>query len=120
MTRKLLKNKLVQVFAMLFAMSVIVATQGFAQSFSCSRALIPSEMAICNNENLLLKDEWVGEKIGEALANAESFETTELIARDHARWLSSRNQCSNDFACLEKKYDQRIRTINEKGLQPRS
>ena len=120
MTNTILHNKLFHIFMMLFVMSIIVATHGYAQSFSCSRAQIPSEMAICNNENLLLKDEKVGELVGDALATAENAEIAQLIARDHARWLSSRNACTNNFDCLEKKYDQRIKTINEKGLRPNS
>ena len=120
MTKTIIQNKLFQIFMMLFAMSMIVATQGWAQSFSCARAKIPSEMAICNNELLLIKDEKIGQMVGEALASATTQQETMQITTEHAKWLSQRNTCTNDFGCLQKKYDQRIKTINSKGLLPKS
>jgi len=120
MSQNLFSNKAFQISMMLLGMSIAAATQGFSQSFECSRAQIPSEMAICNNENLLLQDEKVGELIGNALMSANNSKVASAITRDHAKWLRTRNACRNDFLCLEKSYDERIHFIETNGFKPKT
>jgi len=48
----------------------LISTSASAQSFSCAKAEVPSEMAICNNEELLVKDEQMANLFAEALVTA--------------------------------------------------
>lgn len=79
-----------------------------AQSFSCSRAEVPSEMAICNNENLLMKDERVAGLYADAFVKATQTDNANSLTVQHSTWLKRRNACKADFNCLEKRYDERI------------
>lgn len=87
-----------------------------AQSFSCAQAQLPSELAVCNNEKLLIKDEQVAELFANAVVKASAENELDLISTDHSNWLNERNACRVDFDCLEKKYDERIRYLNSQNL----
>lgn len=83
-----------------------------AQSFSCSNAQIPSEMAICNNENLLLKDEELAALFANAIIQATASGKIDDVSSEHIDWLKKRNACKIDFDCLEKSYSQRINALD--------
>lgn len=87
-----------------------------AQSFSCSNAQLPSEMAICNNENLLLKDEQVASLLASRLVTATASGKMQDVSNEHGSWLKTRNSCSNDMECLEKEYDARILSLTGRDL----
>lgn len=87
-----------------------------AQSFSCANAQIPTEMAICNSEALLVKDEQVAELIASRLVKSVSEGNTPVVTREHGKWLENRNACRNDIACLESEYDKRIRSLTGRDL----
>ena len=88
----------------------------YSQSFSCANAQIPSEMAICNNENLLIKDETLAALFAEALVQADGSQSTQNISSEHSRWLKQRNDCRADFECLENSYDERINSLIKRDL----
>lgn len=83
-----------------------------AQSFSCANAQIPSEMAICNNENLLLKDEELAALFANAIIQATASGKIDDVSSEHIDWLKKRNACKIDFDCLEKSYSQRINALD--------
>ena len=89
----------------------MITTAANAQSFSCSRAEVPSEMAICNNENLIFKDERLANLFAEALVQATISNNTESLTNQHSKWLKRRNDCKTDFNCLEKLYSERIQSL---------
>lgn len=88
-----------------------ISTAANAQSFPCSRAEVPSEMAICNNENLIFKDERLANLFAEALVQATQTNSTEDLANQHSDWLRKRNDCKTDFSCLEQRYNERIESL---------
>ncbi len=98
---------------------IVSATIGFtmisnaaqAQSFSCARAEVPSEMAICNNENLIFKDERLANLFADALVQASQANNASSLSIEHSIWLKRRNDCGADFNCLEKRYEERIKSI---------
>ena len=73
--------------------------QAKAQSFSCANAQIPSEMAICNSESLLVKDEQVAAFVSAQLVKSVSDGNLPAISREHSNWLRERNTCRNDIPC---------------------
>ncbi len=87
-----------------------------AQSFSCANAQIPSEMAICNFETLLIKDETVAELLAAKLVSASRSNGILAVSRDHSTWLKKRNACQTDIECLEKRYDERIEKLMGREL----
>jgi uncharacterized protein len=97
-------------------LTAISANPVKAQSFSCANAQIPTEMAICNNENLLIKDEQVAELLASALVTATQTGKVQKVSSEHSQWLQDRNQCSNDFNCLEQLYNQRIKNLTGRDL----
>ena len=84
-----------------------------AQSFSCARAAIPSELAICNDEDLLIMDEKVAALFAEKRVSATSGKEAIRLADDHGSWLRKRNICENNSDCLKAVYDKRIRTLDK-------
>ncbi|MEM7069792.1 MAG: hypothetical protein AAF478_13010 [Pseudomonadota bacterium] len=102
--------------AMIAASAVLAAvtvstTPVRAQSFSCANAQIPSELAVCNNENLLIKDERLAALFADIVIRAVGTKKFEEISNRHSEWLKQRNSCKIDFVCLETKYDNRIREL---------
>lgn len=90
-----------------------ITTATKAQSFSCANAKVPSELAICNNENLLVKDELLASLFADALVEASQKNKMTTVSAEHSLWLKKRNACKTDFACLEKLYDERIVNLNQ-------
>ncbi|MGI9351325.1 MAG: lysozyme inhibitor LprI family protein [Rhizobiaceae bacterium] len=87
-----------------------------AQSFSCANAQIPSEMAVCNNEALLIKDEQLAALFASAIIQASTNGNSQAVSKEHGKWLRDRNACAVDFECLEKKYDERIKSLTGRDL----
>ena len=84
-----------------------------AQSFSCANAQIPSEMAVCNNEILLIKDERLAELLADAIIRASGSEKIQKISAQHGLWLKQRNTCKVNFECLGASYDKRIKELTD-------
>lgn len=92
-------------------------TPSHAQSFSCANAQIPSEMAVCNIESLLVKDERVADLLAARLVSASRNENgIQTVSRDHSAWLQQRNACLADVDCLEKAYDDQIEKLVGRDL----
>lgn len=87
-----------------------------AQSFSCANAQIPSEMAVCNNEELLMKDETVADLLASQLVDATQSGRLSLISYEHSQWLKDRNACKGDMSCLGRQYDLRIKALSKRDL----
>ena len=85
-----------------------------AQSFSCARAAIPTELAICNDEDLLIMDEKVADLFAEKRVSAQSGKEVIRLANDHSAWLKGRNICENNSECLKAVYDRRIKSLEKK------
>ena len=92
-----------------------IAIPANAQSFSCANAQIPSEHAICNNENLLIKDERLALAFADALVEASKSNAIGEVSSDHSQWLRQRNACRNDFTCLDQRYQERLDALKKSG-----
>lgn len=82
-----------------------------AQSFSCAEADNPSEFAICNSENLLTLDEKLGSIFASVYVNAPTLPQRQAVAREHSSWVQRRNSCGADFACLNRRYQERLQSL---------
>lgn len=91
----------------------IISAPAQAQSFSCANAQIPSEFAVCNNEDLLVKDERLASLFANALVEASRTNAVGEVASDHSLWLKQRNACKNDFVCLDKRYEERLQALED-------
>ncbi|MEM9278596.1 MAG: hypothetical protein AAGA76_08485 [Pseudomonadota bacterium] len=116
LTTKISYSALILAFA---TPAIQVSTTANAQSFSCANAQIPSEMAICNNENLLIKDEKLAELFADALVKAGGNDKIQSISAQHSIWLKKRNDCRVDFECLEKIYDERLNNLGSTNQSAR-
>ena len=104
------------VVALAGAATVSFVQPASAQSFSCANAQIPSEMAVCNNESLLIKDEQLAALFASAIIQASTNGDSQSVSNEHSKWLRDRNACAVDFDCLEKRYDERIRSLTGRDL----
>ena len=109
-------RKAVSVFAILTVLSAgsvgtLAVSPALAQSFSCANAQIPSEMAVCNNEQLLIKDEKLAELLADAIIRATGTDKVQKLSAQHGSWLKQRNTCRVDFECLGVSYDKRIQEL---------
>ncbi|MDJ0613036.1 MAG: hypothetical protein QNJ29_05125 [Rhizobiaceae bacterium] len=95
---------------------ISLTTSAQAQSFSCSNAQLPSEMAICNSESLLVKDEQVASLLASKLVTATASGKMQDVSQEHGDWMKLRNACFNDFECLEDVYDKRILSLTGRDL----
>ncbi len=82
-----------------------------AQSFSCARAQIPSELAICNNEDLIILDEQLADLFADRRITASNGTQIQQISRKQGEWMRQRNACTLDFDCLQKQYLERIKAL---------
>lgn len=101
----------VSALAISLPLNIALPNIAVSQSFSCSNAQIPSEMAICNVETLLIKDEQVAELLSAQLVSASRGNGIQAVSRDHSAWLKKRNACQTNIECLEKRYDERIERL---------
>jgi len=65
-------------------LALLAPASANAQSFSCARAQIPSELAICNNEDLIILDEELSSR----------FADTRVTAANRADRGPTNHQCS--------------------------
>jgi uncharacterized protein YecT (DUF1311 family) len=83
-------------------------------SFDCTKASTPTEIAICEDQDLWPKDRAMNAIYVWIRGNVEPAIRRKILAVQRA-WLSVRNACGADRQCLNRVYDQRLqelRTIN--------
>jgi len=86
-----------------------------AQSFSCAMAAQPAEFAICNDENLVILDEKLGEVFASKFINASTSPARQAVTKEHNEWMKQRNACGTDFTCLNLKYQDRIKVLSSRS-----
>ncbi len=75
-------------------------------SFPCSRARLPSEIAVCGSAVLATLDVTLSHAYGAAARGGAS------AVKDRQRlWLQSRNACGSNAGCLEASYREQIRWL---------
>ena len=82
-------------------------------SFSCARASLPAEFAICRSHDLSLLDRQLTATYGAALSQSGTHRS-ELIAAQRA-WQSRRNSCGSDDVCLQQAMATRISELAAAG-----
>ncbi len=88
--------------------TLLAATSARSQSFSCSQASQPSEMAVCNSEDLLVLDEKLAAMAAQRLSATTNKPARQAFSREQQAWLSLRNACGSDPTCLELRYSERM------------
>ncbi len=101
----------ISISAIISVMIFSGATLAIGQSFSCSRAQIPSEYAICNSENLIVLDERMAALFADKRVGADNTSAVNEISKDQGNWLKKRNECEQNFKCLEQQYKSRIQKL---------
>lgn len=93
-----------------------ITTTANSQSFSCALADTPAEFAVCNSENLLIKDEHLAALFRNAIGQANGTENVQKVSVEQSLWMKRRNDCQNNMACIDRLYDERIRSLDENDL----
>lgn len=108
-TRPLPKAAAAVAAALALSLAALVsANAALAQSFSCSEANLPSEMAVCNSEALLVLDEKLSAMASQKLSRTNSKPGRQALNRDQQNWVLARNKCGADPVCLELRYNERM------------
>jgi len=76
-------------------------------SFDCKKAKSNNEKAICKDERLANLDRDLAKIYGASLNAAEPFAGASL-RKEQEEWLTSREKCSSDVACISDAYSQRL------------
>lgn len=97
--------------AIISGSAMVTTTPVAAQSFSCARAQLPSELAICNDEELIVLDEELSALFADIRISVANTNRVRTFAKSHEQWLRERNQCAQDFQCLRESYRNRIKEI---------
>ena len=104
-------SKRLALTALAMVAGLSAATPASAQSFSCARAQLPSELAICNDEELIVLDEELSALFADIRISVANTNRVRTFAKSHEQWLRERNQCAQDFQCLRQSYRNRIKEI---------
>lgn len=97
-------NRYVVASSLLFFSGISV---GYAASYDCQKAEGGIEKMICNEQELSIKDSYLGllySQISNTAANSQ-------LTQSQKQWLKERNFCQSP-SCLAKAYDQRINELN--------
>ena len=87
---------------------------GASPSFSCARASLAAEIAVCNSASLASLDNHLADLYASALQNRGSS-----YARDQQRsWLDRRNACGSDASCIEQRYREQISLLQGSSSPP--
>ena len=79
-------------------------------SFDCSKAVTPTEHAICRSDALSMLDRDIAALFRKRRAQAPSAQPVEANQR---QWLAVRDMCKDDTACLDKEMSARKRDLQE-------
>ena len=83
-------------------------------SFDCAQARQPAELAICRSPVLSGLDVRMS-AIYQRLRNASDANRRRTLLENQRLWLSQRNACGQDAVCLERKYREQIRFLEQAG-----
>jgi len=97
----------------LVALFAAIASASEAASFDCEKARPPVETAICGNPTVSNLDSDLAAAWKDALARAQNAAALKTAQR---RWLTERNACGADTACLIDRYRERLAALNGSPL----
>ena len=94
-----------------FLLALAPASAAFAQSYNCSNAATPTEHAICNHRDLANMDVEMATLYG--VVGKMPMMMGERGAEEAAAqtFLTTRNDCGDDTACLNSAYSTRISAL---------
>lgn len=81
-----------------------------AQSFNCSYAKKPAEVAICKDGNLGRLDELMAATYFDVINNLTSRKAA-IVKVEQSDFLRQRNRCGYNFECISGVYNYRIREL---------
>jgi len=98
----------------LTAAALFLPGSASAQPIQCASAIEPTELEICNNEDLTMLDEQMSRlnsvrKI--SFTNQPKFQSS---TEDSQVWIEKRNLCGLDASCIEIRYFERINEISKR------
>lgn len=87
-----------------------------AASFPCAKASTPTEKAICADQGLSKLDERLSAAYREGIkqlsgGSPEETKPLSAVKADQRAWLSERNACGADSACLRTAYERRVAVL---------
>jgi uncharacterized protein YecT (DUF1311 family) len=97
----------------LVALFAAITPASHATSFDCQKASPPVETAICGNSELSKLDSDLAVTWKNALARSKN---TSALKTAQRRWLTERNACGADTACLTDRYRERLAALNGSSL----
>ncbi|MFK5979142.1 MAG: hypothetical protein QM488_09675 [Rhizobiaceae bacterium] len=98
----------------LTAAALFLPGSASAQPIQCGSAIEPTELEICNNEDLTVLDEQMSRlnsvrKI--SFTNQPKFQSA---SEDTHLWVEKRNLCGLDASCIELRYYERIYELSKR------
>lgn len=98
----------------LTAAALFLPDSASAQAIQCASAIEPTELEICNNEDLTMLDEQMSRlnsvrKI--SFTNQPKFQSA---SEDTQGWIEQRNLCGLDASCIELRYYERIYELGKR------
>jgi uncharacterized protein YecT (DUF1311 family) len=103
MTRITAATPLIGLMGVIGMLAVPVAAAE-RSSFDCSKASSPSEKTICGNDRLARIDRAIAKAFGELRKDADLAET---LPKEQAEFLTKRDACGSDTACLVREMESR-------------
>ncbi len=91
--------------------SLVLVSSAHAQSFNCRYARTPDEVAICESARLSALDERLSGRFFRLRDSLYGPDRARLD-RSQAGWLSARQQCGSDRACLGAAYRARLAELS--------
>lgn len=90
---------------------IFTTTAAQSASFNCPGASQPDEIAICHNRTLNDKDVEMATTY-QLLKGLFAMGVRSNMIDSQTQWLKDRRACKNDITCLNKRYDERLSTLN--------
>lgn len=114
MKSKFINTKGLAAALSLTAAALFLPDSASAQSIQCASAIEPTELEICNNEDLTVLDEQMSRlnsvrKI--SFTNQPKFQSA---SEDTQGWIEKRNLCGLDASCIELRYYERIYELSKR------
>jgi uncharacterized protein len=80
----------------------------YKPSFSCEKAALPAEKAICKNEVLSMLDNRLALVWRGYSSDFREESSAGVLKKEQAAWRAKRDQCQADVVCIDRHYRQRL------------
>lgn len=98
----------------LTAAALFLPDSASAQAIQCANAIEPTELEICNNEDLTMLDEQMSRLNSVRKISFTNQPRFQSASEDTQAWIEKRNLCGLDASCIELRYFERINEISKR------